>query len=306
MRFFEAIKYNYKYFGLSAAYTLIIRPRLCFHLGLSAYSYIDALLNWQRKEFSSIINQYKKIPVLSCELPENFPIWTCWWQGEDKMPDVIKNCHLSLQKNAGSHPIHLITKDNFSKYINIPNFLLEKLESQTISHSHFSDIIRLLLLKQYGGVWIDSALFLVRPYNHGTSFYMPKMKERDSSICQGRWWFGVFQAPQEHFLVRFILDCLLHYWKKFNAPIDYLMFDGILRIATEEFEEIGDLIDSLQVSSPDLHSSRYTFSKAVDIHLMEELIEDNDFLSLTWRINYPLKDENNNQTFYGALLEMLH
>lgn len=288
---------------MSTAVNLVVKPRLLPRFHIKCESYISELLKWQKDEFKSIIEKYRILSPKCQVLEENFPIWTCWWQGKDNMPEVIRNCHESLLLNSNNHPIFLITKDNFSEYIDIPGWLIDKQKSGSISLSHFSDMIRLLLLKKYGGVWIDSALFHTRPYEYGREFYMPKMERPDESICQGKWWFGVIQAPKNHFLVCFILDCLLHYWQKYDAAIDYLMFDGILRIGYEEFPEIKQLIDKLSVSNPDLHSSRYTFANTVDAEHLDYLIDRNSFLSLTWRLKYPLTDSQGNNTYYGSLLE---
>lgn len=96
-------------------------------------------------------------------------------------------------------------------------------------------------------------------------------------------------------------DALLEYWRKYDASIDYLKFDGFLRIAYEEFKDVRKTIDALKVSSPDLHSSRYTFNKKVDYNHFSHLIANNEFLSLTWRINYPVEIDRT-PTYYGALL----
>ena len=122
------------------------------------------------------------------------------------------------------------------------------------------------------------------------------------TLCQGRWWFGVMAGPPEHKIFRYMLDSLISYWENYDAVVIYLMFDGFLRIAYEEFPDVKQTIDNLSVSSPDLHSSRYTFNETVDYERFTYLINNNDFLSLTWRIDYKTKTETGESTYYGALI----
>lgn len=303
MQFLKDFKHIRSHFGFLAACKLVVIPRVAYHIGVKKNLYIPALLKWQRKLVRPIIEEYKTVSLTSNNIHLDYTIWTCWWQGEENMPEVIKECHKSLIRNANGHRVILITNDNFKNFIDLPDWLLEKLQNKQISYSHFSDIIRLSLLKKYGGRWVDAALFLTRPHNFFGNFYMPKLSKRNDSICQGKWWFGIIYASPEHKLINFILDCLLIYWEKFNSTIDYLMFDGFLRIAYEEFKDIHELIDSLEVSSPNIHDSRYSFCEEVNFKNLQNLIDNNEYLSLTWRINYTKRLENGKQTYYGALLD---
>ena len=76
------------------------------------------------------------------------PIWCCWWQGEENMPEPVKMCYNSIKKYAGRHPVILITDDNVSEYLSIPQNLQEKRAACQISLTHYSDIARMYLLKQ--------------------------------------------------------------------------------------------------------------------------------------------------------------
>lgn len=47
----------------------------------------------------------------------------------------------------------------------LPNFILKKFENGYISITHLSDIIRVLLLYNYGGLWIDSTVLNISSIN---------------------------------------------------------------------------------------------------------------------------------------------
>ena len=78
--------------------------------------------------------------------------------------------------------------------------------------------------------------------------------------------------------------------------------DGFLRIAYDEFEPIRKEIDEIELNSTDLHLPRYTFNNPINYKEFKRIITNNNFLSLTWRIDYDIK-VNNKLTYYGALLD---
>ena len=302
MRFFEAFRFHLRHFGIGATLKLAVIPRVLSKFKTQKDYYIPALLGFQRRLNKKIIEKYQNIHTED-NINGDYLIWTSWWQGYDNMPDIIRKCHDSLLRNCNGHKVILITKDNYADYVTIPDKIVKKMRSGIISLSHFSDILRLSLLTKYGGMWVDSALYIIQPLKHHDKFFMPRMAHTENvTLCQGRWWFGVMAGPAEHKIFRYMLDTLVSYWEKYDAAVTYLMFDGFLRIAYEEFSDVKRTVDNLIVSSPDLHSSRYTFNDAVDYDRLNHLIKNKQFLSLT-RINkYKLVTDMGLTTFYGALV----
>ena len=39
-------------------------------------------------------------------------IWICWFQGEDKAPDLVKKCIDSVRKHASGYDVIILTEDN--------------------------------------------------------------------------------------------------------------------------------------------------------------------------------------------------
>lgn len=87
-------------------------------------------------------------------------IWVFWWQGELAMPPVIKECYKSILRNCNGRTVVLLDQNNFKDYITLPDYILRKFYEGVISKTHFSDILRVGLLKEYGGMWIDAAIFV--------------------------------------------------------------------------------------------------------------------------------------------------
>lgn len=108
-----------------------------------------------------IISKYKNQTCNSCEnIDATSPIWVCWWQGKENMPDIVKACYNSIQKHACNHPVILITEENFRNYIDMPEYIINKQKEGYIDITHFSDILRMMLLTKHGGIWMDSTLLI--------------------------------------------------------------------------------------------------------------------------------------------------
>ncbi len=90
-------------------------------------------------------------------LPDKDTIWWCWLQGEDSAPPVAKACLKSLEKL--DRTIHILDKDNLSGYVTMPEYIVEKWKAGVIDNTHFSDLVRLELLTERGGAWIDATAF---------------------------------------------------------------------------------------------------------------------------------------------------
>lgn len=85
-------------------------------------------------------------------------IWQYWAQGYDNVPPIVRQCLDSVEKYAGDYTLVRLTDDNLSEYLDLPEFVQSK--RATYSRTHFSDILRLMLLQVYGGVWLDATVML--------------------------------------------------------------------------------------------------------------------------------------------------
>lgn len=91
-----------------------------------------------------IISQTKKyyIPKI---------IW-CYW--DNNTPDVVQNMVEKNRKVLYDWDIRFLTNDTLGNYIKDNEF---PKEYNTLGPQHKADYIRLLLLKKYGGCWVDAS-----------------------------------------------------------------------------------------------------------------------------------------------------
>lgn len=86
-------------------------------------------------------------------------LWLYWHQGISDAPYVVKKCIESWIKKNPTWEIIILDSKNINDYIklDIPEQTLNK-----ILLAHQSDLIRLLLLSKYGGVWADVTTFCIK------------------------------------------------------------------------------------------------------------------------------------------------
>ena len=91
-------------------------------------------------------------------------IFLLWLQGWTNAPWLQKKVLKSWTINNPDWNIYLIDENNLAKYVNDIHYIFDK--SKKITPQAKSDIIRLSLLKNHGGIWADSTLLCMQPLNY--------------------------------------------------------------------------------------------------------------------------------------------
>lgn len=91
----------------------------------------------------------------------NKTIWLLWFQGWDSAPWLVKQVTESWEINNQGWKIEYVTLENLREYISDVDYIYNK--SKEITPQAKSDIIRLSLLKNHGGVWADATMLCMQP-----------------------------------------------------------------------------------------------------------------------------------------------
>jgi hypothetical protein len=155
--------------------------------------------------------------------------WTCWLQGIESAPAIVKACINSAKKFIEERErIIIITYENFDEYISLPKFIIKKHKQGYISPAHFSDILRTYLLYTYGGVWFDATVFFTRKIpvellSEPLFFFRGSFDE----IAPVSNWFIIANTRGNPLLFKQL--CLLYeFWRVKNTLIDYFIFHYFL------------------------------------------------------------------------------
>ena len=90
-------------------------------------------------------------------------IFVYWNNGFDTAPKVVKRCLKTIKANVPKGwQLHIITDENLKQYVMMPDFVEEMVKNGKMCRANYSDILRLALLWNYGGLWLDATCFLTQ------------------------------------------------------------------------------------------------------------------------------------------------
>ena len=120
----------------------------------------NRLLCRLRRKYKRTVNEFVQLHKGKA-FPRNRSnkIWFCWLQGLENAPVLVKKCYQSLEENLTDKEIIVLTEENYREYVRFPEYIQKKIDSGIITRTHMSDLLRLELLIQYGGTWIDATVF---------------------------------------------------------------------------------------------------------------------------------------------------
>jgi len=176
--------------------------------------------------------------------------WTCWLQGLNSAPALVKACINSAEKISCGHRIIVITYENLQTYVSLPDFILEKHKNGCIQAAHFADILRAYLLYTYGGLWFDSTVFFTQPVpeqllKENIFFFRSPL---DDAFCPVSNWF-IIAAKKENPLLYKLLCALLEYWRVKNKYIDYFIFHYFLQAIIQNNPESAIIFNKIPYRS---------------------------------------------------------
>ena len=188
--------------------------------GYFARKYLPAIKNLEQKK-------------ISIETPEI--IWQFWDNPAGQTtPEIVKTSLESVEKFKGNFERKVLNNSTIENYSDLPGYVLDRLKSGQMSYAHFADLLRLNLLKNHGGIWMDATLYM-------TNFVPNDVIDQD---------FFVFLTGQlTHFPYSFMQNCFIRakkgsflceawyricveFWKDKTKKLDYfqhqLMFKSLI------------------------------------------------------------------------------
>ena len=255
-----------------------------------------------KQNYSSVINSHKNQHDITVEPQPLYPVWVCWWQGEAAMPEIVKICYSQLKKKANGHKVNLITKDNYSDFISLPEYILKKVDKGFISLTHLSDIIRAALLSKYGGLWIDSTVYTFHdlPDFDIELFSLRRLRE-GNNVAECRWTSFLLYAGKSRILFDFLQDIFFAYWENNKRLIHNLLIDYCIALAYEHIPEIQKMVNNIPFSSPYVHWFGRNMNIKYDEQSFAELMKTTQFCKLTYKRRYKEKTESGLLTYYGYI-----
>lgn len=258
-----------------------------------AERYIYKYINRFRDEINETAKRIKE-DIQPIQQP--FTVFTMWWQGEDDMPPVVKACIKSFSRLGGR--VVIITKENYADYVSLPDYIISLATGGKMCLAHFSDIIRTFLLVKYGGVWVDSTVYVARkvPDYMIDSFFVfkqsPQLRECRS---YGNWWIA--SSPGNDLLFE-ELAYLYCYWRHHDVAMHYYIYHIFFRKIIDDNPEYKKMIDSIPTRITDsTHMLHQNYSSHFDDKLWEVMKD----ISPVFKCRYKVTENYSPESFYSRL-----
>ena len=187
-------------------------------------------------------------------------IWSAWLQGLDNAPEMVNVCLESHQKHLPGYEFRVLDMENYRQWVELPEWVEEKYARGMIPAALFSDVLRVAVLKRYGGVWMDASVLC-------TGFGNQQLQKQWTEVENSR--FAVFRyyrkgdrypsglsnwfiaATPDNVVLTSVYDMLTAYWRDYDCTIDYYMMHLFISCALKAFPEMERGMSKL--------NSRYSF-----------------------------------------------
>jgi len=196
----------------------------------------------------------KYMPAVSCleqkevavETPEI--LWQFWDNPVGKAtPNIIKSSFETSEKFKGNFEHRILDNSTFENYTDLPDYVLDKFKKGQIGYAHFSDLLRLNLLKNHGGVWLDATGYMtdfIPKYILNEDFFVfltGNMTGFPYAFMQNCF----IRSKKGSFLCEAWYQMCIEFWKKETKVFEYfqhqLMFKTLVQknpIAKELFNKM--------------------------------------------------------------------
>lgn len=214
-------------------------------------------------------------------------IWICWFQGVENAPNIVKKCIESVKINLPSKEIVILTQENINDFVSLPEYIETKFKNNTITITHYTDLLRLELLTTYGGTWIDATVFCSTNsipdyfFNSDLFLFQSLKPGRDGFSNYVSTWFISAKSNNKILLATKYL--CFEYWKKNNSLIDYYLIHQFISIVLEFYKNEWDKVVPRDNSTP--HILLLRLFEQYDEKMWKSIIEQVPFHKLSFKFD---------------------
>ncbi|AFV85161.1 hypothetical protein amad1_08250 [Alteromonas mediterranea DE1] len=240
------------------------------------------------------------------EIVERPAIWYFWWDGKDNLPDVCLDCLKSIEMNCCERKVIFVDKNNYRDFVKIHPVIEKKFKEGIIPIQQFSDVLRVELLKTYGGLWLDATIFITSDLENelNSRFFTLKHGTQTRFVSNGRWSISCIGAEKAHPLFMFLSDAFKRYYSKYDSLVDYFLMDYLVDIAYENIPRVSDDVDSIVKNNPDVYFLQNNFEQKFDPVKFKKIALETKIFKLNWRVkqNSTSANEDSYAYYLSALI----
>ena len=220
----------------------------------------------------------------------------------ENAPELVQKCYNSVVNNNPNSEVIVITSENMSQYVTFPDYIIDKWKKGIITHTHMTDLMRLELLINYGGLWLDATVLCTGKapdyfYNSELFFYQCLKPGRDGHGNFISSW--LINAKTNNKILMATRELCYEYWKDNNSMWDYFLFHDFMSIVLEKYSiDLGKIIPRDNATPHILLLRLFDF---YDEKMWNAIKEQTQFHKLTYKFSE--NDKEKKGTYYKYILE---
>ena len=242
-----------------------------------------------QRKYKGVLEQFDREYDESVKHEKSDKVWVCWFQGMDRAPHLVRACYRSLRENLPDKEIILITSENMSDYVTFPDYIIKKKKKEQKKNTHMTDLLRLELLIQYGGTWVDATVLCTSKqeqipdwyFNSNLFFFQTLKPGRDGQTQFCSSWF--ISAKTNNRILMAVLHLCYEYWKTNTKMVDYYLFHDFLTIVLEHYPEEWNKVVPCDNASP--HILLLRLFEVYDVKLYEAVKMQSPFHKLSYKFS---------------------
>ncbi len=284
-----------------------------FHLNAiyhkTHYMRHEVCKDYLKKKYSAIIDKYKDVKVENLnKVGSDSPIWRYWHQGIENVPYPVDITLNSVYNKSGNHCIKILDSNSYGDYIDIPDYIVSKCNNGQMNIAVFSDYLRIALLREYGGIWLDSTFYVdekfPRKIDEMDFYTINQGGGRDWVVTRDKWSVGLLACGKENPLISFCEEFLREYWKNEKTPIAYLMTDCIIGIAYDEIPAFKKMIDAVPENNTHCFDFLSEFRNEDYDKVKQNMMKQDTYIyQLSYKYDWNKSGPSGGLSNFGGLIE---
>lgn len=156
-------------------------------------------------------------------------IWMLWLQGWESAPDVVQACLRTWRRLNPGWSLNALSATDLENFLD--DSVFDLIRGKDLQPETISDVIRLGLLRKYGGVWADATLYCVKPLDEWleqrvapTGFFAFSRPAEDRLLSS---WF--LAADKGNYVVNRWWESVCKYWQTHESNHRYFWMHDVFR-----------------------------------------------------------------------------
>ena len=233
-------------------------------------------------------------------------IWMYWQQGLAAAPENIRKSVESIRRHAGGRAVHVLDETSAADFTALPDAVRARILAGQMHPAHVADVLRMFLLRDHGGLWVDASFFAAVPLPDAVfdaPLFSPHRADDQSARypSDSRWVIGLMGGQQGHVIFRYMADALSEYWTKCEGAVCPLLTDCLLRAGYQRIPAIREAVDALKTNGAHIYDLAPRANERVNRDALRALTEDTFAFRFSWRGTYVERTPEGDETWFGYL-----